>query len=56
MFWKVNYYLLVMKATIYKIINDINNKEYVGQTYQTIEKRFDRHCSESRWVNTKKCQ
>lgn len=43
-----------MNAKIYKIVNDINDKNYVGQTYQSIEKRFDRHCSEARWRNTKK--
>lgn len=43
-----------MGAKIYKIINDINNKEYVGQTYLSIEKRFERHCNESKWKNTKK--
>lgn len=43
-----------MNAKIYKIVNDINHKNYVGQTYQSVEKRFDRHCGEARWRNTKK--
>ena len=43
-----------MNAKIYKIINDINTKEYVGQTYKTIEERFNRHCAEARYVTTKK--
>lgn len=43
-----------MDATIYKIINDLNDKIYVGQTWQTIEERFKRHCAEARWENTKK--
>lgn len=38
-----------MSARIYKIINDINNKEYVGQTYKTLEERFDQHYKCSRW-------
>jgi group I intron endonuclease len=42
-----------MIATIYKIINDINNKIYVGQTWKTAKKRFKRHCAEARWKNTK---
>ena len=29
---------------IYLITNNINGKQYVGQTVQTIEKRFKRHC------------
>lgn len=33
-------------AYIYKIINDINNKIYIGKTYRTIEKRFQEHCRE----------
>ena len=32
---------------IYKIINDINNKVYVGKTNLSIEKRFKQHCSDS---------
>lgn len=32
-----------MNATIYKITNTKNNKIYVGQTKQTIEKRFKDH-------------
>lgn len=42
-----------VNPVIYKITNDINNKIYVGQTWIGIEKRFKRHCSESRWKNTK---
>lgn len=29
---------------VYKIINKINNKIYVGQTTETLKKRFKRHC------------
>lgn len=29
---------------IYKIINDINNKIYVGKTDFSLEKRFKEHC------------
>ena len=33
-------------AYIYKIINDINNKIYIGKTYYSIEKRFAEHCAD----------
>lgn len=33
-------------SKIYKIINDINDKVYVGKTKNTIEKRFKEHCSD----------
>lgn len=29
---------------IYKITNDINNKVYIGQTIQTLQRRFNCHC------------
>ena len=32
---------------IYKIINDINNKVYVGKTEFSIEKRFKEHCQDA---------
>lgn len=32
---------------IYKIINDINDKVYVGKTNLSIEKRFKQHCSDA---------
>ena len=34
-------------SKIYKIINDINDKVYVGKTKSTIEKRFREHCADS---------
>lgn len=34
-------------AFIYEILNDINNKVYVGKTEGTIEKRFREHCQEA---------
>lgn len=34
-------------SKIYKIINDINDKVYVGKTMSTIEKRFKEHCEDS---------
>ena len=34
-------------SKIYKIINDINDKVYVGKTKSTIEKRFKEHCADS---------
>jgi group I intron endonuclease len=33
---------------IYKITNQINNKEYIGQSTQEIEKRFKQHCVDKR--------
>ena len=32
---------------IYKIINDINDKIYVGKTDFSIEKRFKEHCADA---------
>lgn len=34
-------------AYIYKIINDVNNKIYIGKTEFSIEKRFKEHCSDA---------
>ena len=34
-------------SKIYKIVNDINNKVYVGKTENTLEKRFSEHCKDS---------
>lgn len=33
-----------IKGDIYIIVNDINNKVYIGQTREGIEERFKRHC------------
>ena len=38
---------------IYIISNDINNKVYIGQTIETIEKRYKDHISASKSSNTK---
>ena len=35
-------------AYIYKIVNDINNKIYVGKTLCSIDKRFKEHCRDSK--------
>ena len=35
-------------AYIYKIINNINQKIYIGKTSSTIEKRFKEHCNDSK--------
>lgn len=35
-------------AYIYVITNDINKKQYVGKTTETIEKRYKRHCLDSK--------
>ena len=34
-------------AYIYKIVNDINNKVYIGKTDFSIEKRFKEHCRDA---------
>lgn len=34
-----------MKGKIYKITNKLNGKVYIGQTIQSLEERFQRHCS-----------
>ena len=39
-----------MTGSIYKIVNDINDKVYVGQTIQSLKKRFTRHCSDAEWA------
>lgn len=33
-----------MSFLVYKITNQINNKIYIGQTTETLKKRFARHC------------
>ena len=33
---------------IYKIINDVNDKVYIGQTITSLKKRFGDHCSDAR--------
>lgn len=35
-------------AYIYKIINNVNQKIYIGKTSSTIEKRFKEHCNDSK--------
>lgn len=35
-------------AYIYEIINDINEKSYIGKTQFSIEKRFKEHCRDSK--------
>lgn len=40
-----------MTGKIYKIVNNINNKVYVGQTIRTLTQRFQKHCSYSDDVN-----
>ena len=35
-------------AYIYRIWNDINNKNYIGKTLNTIEKRWKEHCNDYR--------
>lgn len=33
---------------IYKIVNDINDKVYIGKTVNSIEERFNEHCYDAR--------
>lgn len=40
---------------IYKIINDINDKVYVGQTINTINSRFSAHKSSSKTIDKREC-
>lgn len=41
-------------AYIYEIINDINNKSYVGKTEFSLEKRFKEHCRDSQKKSSEK--
>ena len=36
-----------MNGFIYKIVNDINDKVYIGKTLSSIEKRFEEHQKDS---------
>lgn len=39
---------MIKNGKIYIITNDINNKVYIGQTIQTLKKRFNGHCCYSK--------
>lgn len=41
-------------AFIYKIINDVNEKIYIGKTSRTIEERFKEHCKDAFKESNKK--
>lgn len=41
-------------AYIYEIVNDINNKRYVGKTEFSLEKRFKEHCHDSKKLTAEK--
>lgn len=41
-------------AYIYQIVNDINNKVYVGKTQHSLEKRFLQHCKDAYKERTEK--
>lgn len=36
-----------MKGFIYKVTNKVNSKVYIGQTIQTVQERWYRHCGKS---------
>ena len=40
----INFYILNIMGYIYCITNQINNKQYIGKTLSTVEKRFKEHC------------
>lgn len=35
-------------CTIYVITNTANNKKYIGQTWKTIQKRWQQHCTDEK--------
>ena len=37
----------MITGSIYKIVNDVNNKVYVGKTLNTVQHRFLEHCHDS---------
>lgn len=39
-------------GTIYKITNDINDRVYIGQTIQTLQRRWLEHCRDSKKKDT----
>ena len=39
-------------GTIYKITNDLNDKVYIGQTIQTLQRRWLEHCRDSKTKDT----
>lgn len=41
-------------AYIYQIVNDVNEKVYVGKTEFSIQKRFKEHCSDALREKNKK--
>ena len=41
-------------AYIYKIVNKINNKIYIGKTSSTVEERFKEHCNDSKKARCEK--
>ena len=42
-----------MEGKIYKITNNINDKVYIGKTYNTLKQRFNEHISESKREKSK---
>jgi group I intron endonuclease len=39
-----------MNCIIYKVINTVNDKVYIGQTWRTLQKRFSAHCDKNRCI------
>ena len=44
---------VISMAYIYKIINDVNDKIYIGKTLETIDRRWKEHC---RSYNRERCE
>lgn len=43
----------MIKCIVYKITNDIDSMIYIGCTKQTLESRFLKHISDSKWISCK---
>ena len=45
---------MINLAYIYEIINDVNEKRYIGKTEFDIDKRFEEHCRDALKVRNEK--
>ena len=43
-----------MKGSLYKIVNDINSKVYIGKTYKTLSERWNGHINSAFKLNDNK--